>query len=460
MQQTDGKGSLPFPKMESGMLDETKKYRLLAAGFLAWMFAGLENSLFVLINRQMMIDLLGSDVHEKDIAGWFAWFQAAFLFGGALGGWVFGALGDRFGRTRAMGWSVACYSGWTLVCYFIEDPHAMWTCRFLACLGFGGTWPNAVALVSEAWPTASKPWMAGVMGTAANVGFVLLGLLGYFFEITEDQWRWTLLVGASPIFLACWILWGVPESIKFLEAMQQRKGNRVNRQPVIEVFQPPLLYRTLLGITLGAIPVVGTAANASWATPWADKYAAQQAQRWNDEQANKDPSATDRTSVQGKPVPKKADPRKKALTQIQRSSGAVLGSLLGGVLASLVGRRFSYFLISLCTFAISAFLYSQIDPGHAFFPYATFLLGFFGTTYFGWLPLFLPELFPTHVRSTGTGISFNTGRVVAAVVVLLAAFRMDLFAGDYALVGFWSGMIYVVGMVVIWFAPVQRAAQK
>ena len=87
-----------------------------------------------------------------------------------------------------------------------------------------------------------------------------------------------------------------------------------------------------------------------------------------------------------------------------------------------------------------------------------FLLGFVGITYFGWLPLFLPELFPTPRRSTGTGISFNTGRVVAAVVVLSAGFLLDQFAGDYSRVGFWSGMIYALGMLVVWFVPRRRAA--
>jgi hypothetical protein len=82
-----------------------------------------------------------------------------------------------------------------------------------------------------------------------------------------------------------------------------------------------------------------------------------------------------------------------------------------------------------------------------------FLLGFVGITYFGWLPLFLPELFPTRVRSTGSGISFNSGRVVAAVVVLSAGFLLDEFGGDYARVGFWSGMIYAVGMILVWFVP-------
>jgi hypothetical protein len=83
----------------------------------------------------------------------------------------------------------------------------------------------------------------------------------------------------------------------------------------------------------------------------------------------------------------------------------------------------------------------------------TFLLGFVGIMYFGWLPLFLPELFPTRVRSTGTGIAFNTGRVVAAVVVLSAGFLLHAVGGDYARVGLWSGMIYAAGMVVVWFVP-------
>jgi hypothetical protein len=73
--------------------------------------------------------------------------------------------------------------------------------------------------------------------------------------------------------------------------------------------------------------------------------------------------------------------------------------------------------------------------------------------YFGWLPLFLPELFPTRVRSTGSGVSFNTGRVVAAFVVLAAGFLLDLFGGDYPRVGFVTGLIYGVGMLIIWLAP-------
>jgi hypothetical protein len=102
---------------------------------------------------------------------------------------------------------------------------------------------------------------------------------------------------------------------------------------------------------------------------------------------------------------------------------------------------------------MSTLVFRFLSPNHPYFHYGTFALGFVGVTYFGWLPLFLPELFPTRVRAAGTGISFNSGRVVAALVLLAVAAGMDRAAGDYSTIGFWTGMIYVVGMIVIWFAP-------
>jgi hypothetical protein len=156
---------------------------------------------------------------------------------------------------------------------------------------------------------------------------------------------------------------------------------------------------------------------------------------------------------------KKPDPRSKAITLITRSGGATFGSLLGGIIASVLGRRLSYFFISLGALAVSSYIFSQLDPLHPQFQVFTFIFGFVGITYFGWLPLFLPELFPTRVRSTGTGISFNSGRVVAAFVVLSTGFLLNQFSGDYARVGFWSGMIYGVGMLVIWLVPRQTGGK-
>jgi hypothetical protein len=203
-----------------------------------------------------------------------------------------------------------------------------------------------------------------------------------------------------------------------------------------EVLTPPLLYRTVLGASLGAIAVVGTAANGNWIVPWADRVAAKEAEEAR--QLGKEP---------------KAKPNK-AKTQMLRSSGGILGSLLGGVLATLVGRRLSYFLISLASLAASTIVFRWLDPSMGLpFSIASFLFGFVTIIYFGWLPLFLPELFPTRARATGTGISFNSGRIVAGVVALTTGFLLSLFGGDYSRIGFWTGMIYAVGMVIIWFAP-------
>jgi hypothetical protein len=84
----------------------------------------------------------------------------------------------------------------------------------------------------------------------------------------------------------------------------------------------------------------------------------------------------------------------------------------------------------------------------------TAALGFFSGFFFGWLPLCLPELFPTRVRSTGAGVSFNFGRVATALGILVAAELLrQLFHGDYGEIGRWTSLVYALGMVVIWFAP-------
>jgi MFS family permease len=429
----------------------------LAAGFAAWMFAGLENALFVLIHRQMMLSLLPPGTQETVITEWFAWNQAAFMLGAATGGWIFGLMGDRIGRTRALGASVLCYSLLTLAAWWITDPVLMCTVRFLAMLGFGGTWPNAVSLVTEAWPGASRPLLAGVMGTAANFGFVLLGCLGLIFEVTPDSWRWTLFVGGSPALLGLVILLAVPESRRWLAQKQTTRYTDSSDQVsppqqsvTAQLFRPPLLSRTLIGILLGSIPVIGTAANANWVVPWRDQAAARHA-----EQATATPSQNAASTTQQKKKTGQS-PRDKARTMISRSSGAVLGSLLGGLIATIAGRRLSYFLISLATFAVSSTLFGTMQPNDPWFDWAVFLLGFCGVAYFGWLPLFLPELFPVHVRATGSGISFNAGRIAAAAVSVFVGLRMSSFGGDYASIGLWTGLIYAVGMLVIWLAPAKQ----
>lgn len=428
-----------------------QKCIILTAAFLGWMFAGFHIAVFVLIHRPAMLQLLadttsaGVPPNEQLIAQWFAWYQAAFLLGAASGGWIFGVMGDRYGRTRSLGFSVLCYCLFTGIGYFARTPIELLVLRFLACQGIGGAWPNTVALVAEAWPTASRPFLAGLLGTAANVGQVSTGLLGLFFDVTPESWRWMFLVGTAPAVVGVWCLVSVPESIRWRIARQKIQQGAVN--PIAELFRPPLRYRTILGILLGAIPVIGTAANAQWIVPWSDQVHARQREQLA---VASDPVASTASDASARPKP---DPKSKARAMISRSGGAVIGSLLGGILATVLGRRLTYFLISLLTMGASCWIFGWLTPLDPWFLWASFGFGLVGVIYFGWLPLYLPELFPTHVRASGTGISFNTGRAIAAIVVLATGVIVSWSGGDYARIGWWTGFIYAAGMIVILFAP-------
>jgi hypothetical protein len=82
-----------------------------------------------------------------------------------------------------------------------------------------------------------------------------------------------------------------------------------------------------------------------------------------------------------------------------------------------------------------------------------FAQGFVATLFFGWLPLYLPELFPVHVRAAGSGMAYNVGRFATAVGVFLAGLLFAAVGGSYSRVGSICGLVYALGLVVILWAP-------
>lgn len=416
-------------------LSRAARHIILWSAFLGWLGAGMQMTVMNLaagVATQEFLDAgtlapsaptsESSGAKPPDLKGkWFAFYNAAFLFGAAAGGFVFGSLGDRAGRAKAMAASILCYGLMSGAGWFATRPEQLLATRFLTGLGVGGMWPTGVALASEAWSEVSRPMLSGLLGTAANVGIVLVSVLAWFVPLTVESWRWVLLVAATPGALGIAVALWVPESPQWLA--QRGRSPAAGATPVLTVFRPPLLKLTLLGICLGTVPLLGGWGSTGWTIPWSDQ------------------------------VLGRADASAKALTAIMRGSGACVGGLLGGWAANFFGRRLAYFLISLSALTVAEYIYFFLTPADEQFQACVFLLGFVSTFFFGWMPLYLPELFPVHARATGAGVTFNFGRILTACGVLGAGSLYTYFGSDYARVGQVTSLIFAVGLVVICFAP-------
>jgi MFS family permease len=110
-----------------------------------------------------------------------------------------------------------------------------------------------------------------------------------------------------------------------------------------------------------------------------------------------------------------------------------------------------YFGLCLASLALCQITFLQFSAVNALFYFMVFLIGLSTASFYGWLPLYLPELFPTRVRATGQGFAFNGGRILAAVGVLGAGQLTDTFG--WAKSGAMISLVYLLGLVAIWFAP-------
>ncbi len=396
------------------------KLALLAA-FLGWMFDGFEMGLFPIVGRPALLAMLGPELGDAAVGRWMGYITAAFLLGAAAGGFLFGWLGDRIGRVRAMSLSILCYSLFTGLGYFATEPWHLGAFRFIAALGMGGEWSLGVALVMECWPERWRPLLAGVIGAAANVGFLLVGYVGKLMSVTTDNWRNMWLIGALPAFLVFLIRLWVPESERWREAVQKEPG-----QPLRDIFAAVRWRTTVLAIAFASIALIGTWGSVQWIPVWVDQLT-----------GGKVPSA-------------------KADIQMFTAFGAIVGSLLGPVVGGRIGRRPAFFLLCLGSLLTCGVLFRGGLAYGLAFQLTALLVGGFTAAFYGWFPLYLPELFPTRMRATGQGVCFNAGRVIAAAGAIAGGQLVAAFDGDYARMCAVITLIYLVGLGLIWLAPETR----
>lgn len=422
--------------------DTRGKWMALLAAFLGWMFDGLEIGLFPLAGRPALAELMqatgpGAD---KVIGMWMGYIVSAFLLGAAAGGVLFGWLGDRIGRVKAMVWSVLAYSLFSGACAFAQAPWQLAVLRFIASMGMGGEWALGVSLVSEIWPGKSRPLLSGLIGAAANVGFLLVGIIGLGVSkfvtglgaglstflpqpwvdalLRNSGWRLIFLVGSVPALLTLFIRIFVPESEKW-----QESSKNAAKPKVADIFAPGLRRMTILGSCLAGVALLGTWGAVQFLPAWVFSFT--------------------------------KDPQKAALTQIWASVGAIIVPIVVAVLAERFNRRWTYVALCISSFVICLlmFLPNRKDPtfGTGFLLMALLTNGI-TAGFYGWLPLYLPELFPTRVRATGSGFTFNIGRVIAAMGTIASGGLLSVF-GNYAVMGGVMCFIYLSGLAVIIFCP-------
>lgn len=491
----------------------------LIAALLGWMFDGAEMGVFSMVGNAAVQDLL-EEFGKQDQAGrWFGIIIATFLVGAATGGVVFGWLGDRIGRVRAMALSVAVYALFTGFCGLAQNVEQLAVLRFIASLGMGGEWSLGVALVMEVWPNRSRAFMAGLIGAAANVGYLLVGVVGLVLDKLLVQqipdaltamglsantvtmltaykgWRLMMMLGTTPALLTFVIRLFVPESEKWEE--EHKTGSTSNwvaadlmgvligavgptmiiiawaydslslfgttitlpmwlklvitlfgmviavfgyTYPVVRYLQRSvaamgaastlnskhIIRLMLLGACLSGVALLGTWGSTQWAAKWAGEMT-------------------------------KNELQSREWTQIWLALGACTGTILAAMMGDWFGRRLSYFLLCILALGSAELLYAFNSSYNTMFLACTFLAGTFTASFYGWLPLYLPELFPTRVRATGQGFSFNFGRILAAVGSLQTGVLLDkVFHGELPKAGMLMSLIYVLGMIVIWFCPETR----
>ena len=480
------------------------RWMALTAALLGWLFDGFEMGLFPLIGGPALADLLGPSA-AAEATQWFGAIIAVFLVGAATGGVFFGWLGDRIGRVRAMAFSIFTYAIFTGLCGFATEPWHIAALRFVASLGMGGEWSLGVALVNEIWPNRSRALIAGLIGAAANLGFLLVGLLSIglhrFISAVETAlraagvparvvdellansgWRFLMISGALPALMVFFIRLCVPESEKwedekkrgatlhwangdlvgvgagclaslaiiwswsplgtgpaaasaitvigvavalwgFLFPVQRYLARALGAGSIAPAERPIVIRHMLLGAGLAAVALLGTWGSIQWAPRWAF-------------QLEPDPSKFSRE-----------------YTQIASALGAIVFPIVAGVVAGRFGRRMTYAVLCAGSIASCLLLYQGNDAFDLPFLISMFLAGGITAAFYGWFPLYLPELFPTAVRATGQGFAYNFGRILAAVGGLQTATLMNVFDGSFPMAGSVLTVFYAVGLVIIWLGP-------
>ena len=403
----------------------------LVITWLTWVLGAMNVMLYAMVLTPALQDLLaGSGPAASVPTGQIGWYGglivSLFLIGWAVGGVLLGALADALGRRPILLMAVVLIALSTGLAALSREWWHLASLRLVTGVGIGGLWAAGAALVAEAWADRHRAKAAGFLQSAWGFGFFLAAAVTL--ALKDFGWRSSFAVGSAMIVSAWLVHRRLHDSPRWQRAhMDATPPNEHVSSKIRELFLPGQRRSTWAGTAMAFVAVFGLWGATNW-TPSLVRSITES------EYLNPAETAT-RVSI--------------AIMLL--NVGALIGYFSFGPLAERFGRR-----------PMFAFMYAGsliVMPLTFMLPhrYATVLallpvLGFFSKGIFGGFPLYLPELFPTRLRSTGAGFCYNAGRIVASVSPFLTGVLVSTF-GSFGRAASAMAAAYVLGLIILWWAP-------
>jgi MFS family permease len=400
---------------------ELNRYQwfVFAVAALAWMADCMDQQLFNLARRAAMVELTGGNPDNPAVKAWAGYATSIFLVGWAIGGIVFGIIGDRLGRVRTLTYTILLYSIFTGLSAASMTVWDFCLYRFLTGLGVGGVFAAAVALLAETMTPNARPFTLVLMQALSAVGnctaaglYVLLGTLELNGQMESlkpvTAWRLMFLIGLVPAVLVILIQRRLHEPESWLKAKAAHLLDPSKKLgSFAEMFGTPRLRKhALFGLLLAFAGVVGL---------WGIGFFSIDLQQYVLKQ-----TFTAEASALGLEGTDKAryitgqNTVWAGITSFMLNVGAFLGMMSFGWLAARAGRRPTFALALVLAAASTAMVFWTLRTRDDIL-WMIPVMGFCQLALFGGYALYFPELFPTRLRATGTSFCYNVGRLVAAL---------------------------------------------
>lgn len=420
---------------------------VLVVSALGWMFDTMDQQLFNLARRPAILELLHVRPDDPAMVGQVAelagYSTMIFMIGWASGGIIFGILGDRIGRVKTMILTILFYSLFTGLSALSRNVWDFSFYRLLTGLGVGGQFAVGVALVAETIPDRARPFALGWLQALSAIGNMLAALLGIALGhlqqsgVVGSAWRWMFVAGTVPALLSIVVMRKLHEPEQWQKAAKDRK----HLGSMSDLFTDKR-WRTnaVVGMILAFSGVVGL-----WGIGFFsfDLLASVLDKYFRAQGLSEQMIAGKKTFWTG-------------MTSLLQNGGAFFGIYAFTHLTSRIGRRKAFALSFIAAMLATAATFWFLDDFSEIF-WMVPLMGFTQLALFGGYAIYLPELFPTRLRSTGTSFCYNVGRFVAAggplALGLLTSRIYSGYAEPMRYAGVTMCLVFLLGLAVLPFAP-------